>query len=53
MIDKLLNMFEKYNIKRAAELVKKEINNSPVELIYDVETLTLPDYRHLKNSVRG
>ena len=48
MIDKLLNMFEKYNIKRAAELVKKEINNSPEELIYDVETLTLPDYRHLK-----
>lgn len=48
MIDKLLNLLEKYNIKRAAELIKNEINNPHEELIYDVETLIFPDYRHLK-----
>ena len=41
MIDKLLNMLDKFNIKRATELVKKEVFQPSEDLVYDVETIIL------------
>lgn len=52
MIDKLLKMFDKYNIKRATELVKKEAFQPSEDLVYDVETTILPDYRHVKTPLQ-
>ena len=50
MIDKLLNMFDKFNIKRATELV--DHNNKTLhpswDLFYPMETMILPEYQHVK-----
>ena len=47
MIDKLLRMLDKFNIKRAAELVNKDAFQAPQELVYDVELIILPEYQHV------
>ena len=52
MINKLLKMFDKYNLKRATELVKKEVFQPSEELVYDVKTIILPDYRHVKTPLQ-
>jgi len=48
MIDKLLNMLDRFNMKRATELIKKEVFQPTGDLVYDVETIILPNYRHVK-----
>lgn len=47
MIDKLLNMLDKFDIKRATELVNNKISATG-DLSYSVEALILPEYRHIK-----
>jgi len=48
MINNLLKVFNKYHIKRAIELVHKESLQPSEALVYDIETIILPDYRHVK-----
>ena len=48
MIDKLLNMLDKFNIKRATELVNNKTLRPTGDLFYPVETLILPEYQHVK-----
>ena len=55
MIDKLLNMFDKYNLKRANELVNNRTLHPSEDLVYpsedlfySMETMILPDYQHVK-----
>jgi len=47
MIDKLLNMLDKYDIKRATELIKKEVFQASEELVYNVESIILPEYQQV------
>ncbi|TGE35984.1 hypothetical protein E4K67_23015 [Desulfosporosinus fructosivorans] len=47
MIDKLLNMLDKFDIKRATELGNNKISATG-NLTYSVEALILPEYRHVK-----
>ncbi len=47
MIDKLLNMLDKFDIKRATELVNNKISATG-DLSYSVEALILPEYKHVK-----
>ena len=48
MIDKLLNLMEKFNIKRASELINNKPLHPSVDLSYPMETLILPEYQHVK-----
>lgn len=48
MIDKLLNMMDKFNLKRAVELVDNKSSSPSEELVYPMETMILPDYQHVK-----
>lgn len=48
MIDKLLRMLDKYDIKRAIELVKKEVFPASEELVYNVESIILSEYQQVK-----
>ena len=52
MINKLLNMFDRYNIKRATDLVKKGVLHPSEDLVYDVVTIILPEYRHVKTPLQ-
>lgn len=48
MIDKLLTMFDKFNIKRATELVNNKTVPPSGDLSYPMETMILPKYQHVK-----
>jgi hypothetical protein len=48
MIDKLLNMLDKFDIKRATELINNKTLHPSGDLSYLVETLILPEYQHVK-----
>ncbi len=48
MIDKLLNMLDKFDIKRATELVNNKTLTPSGDLSYSVETMILPEYQHVK-----
>jgi len=52
MIDKLLKMLDKFNIKRATELVNKEPLPASEELVYDVKSIILPEYQQVKVPLR-
>ncbi|HZK83214.1 MAG TPA: TerB N-terminal domain-containing protein [Desulfosporosinus sp.] len=51
MIDKLLNMLEKFNVKRAIELLNNNTSDLsgelPGERLYPMETLILPEYQQV------
>ena len=47
MIDKLLNIMDKFNIKRATELIKKEPFQATEALVYNLESIILPEYQHV------
>ena len=48
MIDKLLNILDKYNIKRATDLISNMPLPPSEDLSYPVEALILSDYQHVK-----
>jgi len=48
MIDKLLNMLDKFDIKRATELINNKTLHPSGDLSYLVEPLILPEYQHVK-----
>ncbi|TGE31555.1 TerB N-terminal domain-containing protein [Desulfosporosinus sp. Sb-LF] len=50
MIDKLLDTLERFNLKRASELINNKTSHPhPAgDLFYDTETLILPEYQHVK-----
>jgi len=48
MIDKLLSMFDKFNIKRATDLVNTKTSHPSWDLFYPMETMILPEYQHVK-----
>ncbi len=48
MIDKLLTMLDKFNLKRATELVNEKTLSISEDLIYPVETLILSEYQHVE-----
>ncbi|MHB8125241.1 MAG: TerB N-terminal domain-containing protein [Desulfitobacteriaceae bacterium] len=48
MIEKLLNMFDKFNLKRATELVNDRTLHPSEDLFYSMETMILPEYQHVK-----
>ena len=48
MIDKLLNLLDKFNIKRATDLIPSETLNPSGDLSYPMETLILSEYQHVK-----
>lgn len=48
MIDKLLTMLDKFNLKRATELVNNKTLHPSEELVYPMETMILPEYQHVK-----
>jgi len=52
MINNLLKVFNKYNIKRAIELVHKESVQPTENLVYDLEAIILPDYQHVKTPLQ-
>jgi hypothetical protein len=48
MIDKILNMFDKFNLKRATELLNNRTVHPSGDLFYPMETMILPEYQHVK-----
>ena len=52
MINNLLNVFNKYNIKRAIELVHEESLQPSEDLVYDLESIILPDYQHVQTPLQ-
>ena len=52
MIDKLLNIMDKFNIRRATELVNNETVHPSGNLVYPVETMIMPKYRHVKTPLQ-
>lgn len=48
MIDKLLNIIDKYNLKRASELVNNWTSHPSEDLVYPMEAMILPDYQHVQ-----
>jgi len=50
MIDKLLNMFDKFNIKRATDLISTDNKTLHLswDLFYPMETMILQEYQHVK-----
>ena len=48
MIDKLLKMFDKFNLKRATELVNNKPLHPSGDLFYPMKTMILPEYQHVK-----
>ena len=48
MIDKLLNLLDKFNIKRATELLNNKILPPSGDLFYSAGTLIMPEYQHVK-----
>ncbi|OLN32447.1 TerB N-terminal domain-containing protein [Desulfosporosinus metallidurans] len=52
MIDKLLNMLDKFNIKRASELVNNKTSYPSGDLFYPMEALILPEYKHVKTPLQ-
>jgi len=51
MIDKLLTLLDKFDIKRATELVNNKISPA-AELSYSVESLILPEYQHVRTPLQ-